>query len=543
MHERRELQPMIKTLSLPGLTWAAAAALSLCIGPAPAEAQSQAVRRGGTAVFSISQDPATINPAISSNVPDRQLGCIIYQGLVELSDDYRILPLLAKSWTIAPDGLTYSFNLAAAKWHDGVAFTSEDVKYSLLEFNSKYSAIFAAAGREIDSIDAPAPDRVVIKLKHPFGPFLISLGCPQGGAIMPAHLYRGTNVLTNPTSTSAPVGTGAFKFAQWRHGDFVRLVKVPDYYAEPGRPYLDALVAKVIVQPAARIQALQAGEVDLVQFPPQSSLAVIRADPKLKVVTSDVAPLSEIGFFNTTRKPLDDKRVRQALFMATNRDYLLKTVFFGIGSVGVMPFTTDIAWTSNASIDYRKMYPFDIKKANALLDEAGAKRGANGKRFSVRLAVLSSQYPELQQAAQAIKSMWQAVGVDVSIDALEDGTYFKRIYTDGDFDISFITYTTFSDPALGITRSFASASIGKMFGNAAKYSNPKVDALFVKGEQSTTPQERGVFYQQAQTILADDLPVMQLRQFKELNFASKNLMDLWGVVQGNGRWTDAWIAR
>ena len=138
------------------------------------------------------------------------------------------------------------------------------MKYSLLAFNSKYSPIFATAGHDIDT---PAADKIVITLKHPLGAFLVLLSGIGGGAIMPAHLYRRTDVMTNPTTSSTPVGTGAFKFVGWKHGDFVRLQRVTDYEVESGHPYLDEIIAKIISDPTARIQALQAGVVGLVPFP------------------------------------------------------------------------------------------------------------------------------------------------------------------------------------------------------------------------------------------------------------------------------------
>jgi peptide/nickel transport system substrate-binding protein len=515
-----------------------AALLCLCLTTSAAFAADPP--RGGSAIFVLSQDPATANPSVSSNVPDRILGCIIYQGLIEVTLDYKIIPLLAKSWTISPDGLTYTFDLISARWQDGQAFTGDDVKYSLLDVDAKYSAIFAPAGRVIDTIDTPAPDQVVIKLKQPFGPFLLSLGCIQGGAILPAHLFRGTDILRNPATTDRPVGTGAFKVTEWQHGDHIRLERNPDY-AAPGKPYLDEIIGKVIPQSTSRTQALQSGEVDLIYSPPGSDLAAIRADPKLKLVTADTPPLSSILFFNTVRKPFGDKRVRQALFMATDRDYILKTAFQGVGSVGRMPFTTDIPWAANTDIDYRTMYPFDPKRANTLLDEAGAIRGPDGKRFAAHIAVFATQYPEFQQVALAMKSMWQAVGVDLVIDALEDQTYLKRIYLDRDFDLSLVTYTSYSDPALGIARTFVTASIGRPYGNAAQYSNPDVDKLFLQGETATSLDDRGKFYRKAQAILALDLPVLQLRQYKDTVGASRKLNGLWGEVQGNGNWPNAWM--
>ena len=515
-------------------------ALAACLTAGPACAAETPVR-GGTAVFSLSQDPTMLTPSLSSNVPDRQIGCIIYQGLIEVSPDYRILPLLARAWTIAADGLTYSFDLVHAQWHDGQDFTSEDVKYSLLDVSAKYSSIFANAGKRIASIDTPAPDKVVIHLKETFGPFLTSLGCIQGGAILPAHLYRGTNVLTNSTTTTTPVGTGGFKLAEWKRGDYLRLTRNDAYY-EPGLPYLDEVIGKVIPQATSRIQALQAGEVDMVQPPPLTDLPAVRADPKLKVVTSDNAPLSAIAFFNVTRKPLDDKRVRHALFMATDRDYLFKNAFFSIGHVGTMPITADIGWAANPDIDYRRMYPFDPRRADALLDEAGYPRRSDGQRFTLHIAIFATQYPEFQQVALALKSMWRTIGVDVVIDALEDTTYLQRVDVDRDTDVSLVNYTSYSDPALGVSRTFVTNAIGKPYGNASGYSNPEVDRLFEAGERATDLAERGRLYRQVQAILAEDLPVMQLRDYRDNAAAAKDLKGLWGVAQGNGHWVSAWLS-
>jgi peptide/nickel transport system substrate-binding protein len=522
-----------------------AAALLLGLGATSFGALAQdggTPQRGGTAILALAADPITLNPDVSTNVPDRVIGCVVYQGLLEISDDYKVLPLLAKSWTVSSDHLTYTFELNHAKWHDGQPFTSDDVKYTLLEVSAKYSSIFAGAARAIDSIDASVPDRVVIKLKHTYGPFLFALGCIQGAAILPAHLFRGTDPLKNPATTSLPVGTGAFKFAEWHRGDYIRLMRNPDYY-QPGLPYLDQLIGKVINQSTSRTQALEAGEIDFVRSLAASDKATVAANPKLKVEVDDAAPETSLAFINTKHKPLDDKRVRQALFMATDRDFLFKHVFFGVGAVGTMPFSTEINWAANPAIDYRKIYPYDPAKAKALLDAAGVKPDASGKRFDVRIVISATQFPEFQQVAVALKSMWQPLGVDVRIIPLEDATLAKRVFVDGDYDVYLGTYTSYSDPAFGVARTFMTSTIGKVYGNPTGYSNPVVDKLFAEGEAATTLEARGKFYQHVQAILADDLPVLTLRQYKEIDGASKQLYGLLGWAQGNGHWSTAWIAK
>ena len=504
-------------------------------------AAAQTPQRGGSAVFVLNQDPPMLTSVLSNGVAERSIGCIAYEGLVLITDDYKIMPGLAKSWSVSPDGLSYSFDLEKTAWHDGKPFTSEDVKFSLLQLNAKYSSVFLAAGRAIDSIETPASDKVVIKLKNTFGPFMLSLTCEQGGSIQPKHVFEQGDPLKNPAN-AAPVGTGAFKFAEWKHGDFVRMARY-DKFHEPGRPYLDEVIGKVIPQAASRVHALIAGEVDLIHILPPNEIKNVENSQRAKVEPSDVSPLAVLAFFNTAKKPLDDKRVRQALMMATDRDYLFRNPFFGVGSIGTQPFLTDITWTRVPEIDYRKMYPFDVAKANALLDEAGVKRGADGKRFSARIVIFSSDYPEFQEVSVALKSMWQAIGVDVAIEAVERPTLVKRVFTDHDFDVTLQVYASYADPALGVARTFSSRTIGMGFGNAGSYSNPEVDALLEKGERATKFDERAVFYKQAQMILAEELPVITLRQYRDPDGASKRLHGLWGEFQGAGYWAHAWLSK
>ncbi len=504
-------------------------------------AQAQTPQAGGTAIFAIVSDPQGFNPAIQTNTPDQQVGCILFQGLVQFDHNYKMMPALAKSWTISPDGKAYTFELNKVEWHDGKPFTSEDVKYSLLEISTKFHSVFRRAGESIDTIETPAPDKVVIKLKNSFGPFMISLACSQGGPIMPAHIYRGADVKTNPAATSAPVGTGPFKLQEYKRGDFIRMVKNPTFY-QPGKPYLDAVVAKVIGQASARTSALQAGEIDMTRTIPNNDRDTVLANPKLKIEFDDAAPNSQFMYFNTKRKPLDNKRVRQALFMAVDREYLMKNAFFNIGQIGTQPFNTYMTWAVNPDIDYRKMYPLDVAKANQMLDDAGVKRGADGKRFKVSILPYPD-YPEFEQTGVALKSMWAALGVDVTVEALEPATHIKRTFTDMDYDITLQVYNIYSDPALGIARTWSTGTIGRPFGNASGYSNPELDALFEKGEAATSNEDRAKFYRQVAAIVADDLPAAMLREYRVLDGASKKLHGLWGFSESMGNWENAWLEK
>lgn len=519
------------------LLCAAAVAWLLCGGPAQAQP-----KRGGTAIFALGSEPAGLNRNITSNNADGMVACTIYEGLTQIVANNDVKPLLAKSWTVSPDGLVYSFLLQPARFQDGQALTSEDVRFTLLEVSAKYSSIFSAVGKTIAAIETPAPDLVVIKLSHPYGPLLRSLACNQGGGILPARKLAGTDILKNPLLTTAPLGTGPFMLREWKRGDYIRLAANP-YYWQAGKPYLDELIAKVIPQDSSRTQALMAGDIDFINFfnVPTGDYAVIKANPRLRLTVGHVGPSIDFMALNVTRKPLDDRRVRQALLIALDRDFLLHTAYQGQGSVGTMPFTNRLAWAVNPEVDYRKMYPFDPARASALLDEAGFRRGADGIRFSLKL-LYSTDAVNDSLVTTAVKSLWRTVGVEAVIEPVDRTTASKRMFQDYEPDASINDYTSIGDPALGLARMFVTESIGKSFGNASAYSNPAVDALFEAGATAPTQDQRAAYYRKLQAILAEELPVLTLHEVEQFNAASA---DLHGLEDENSlpSWRDAWLDR
>ncbi len=494
--------------------------------------QAQQPVRGGTLVVGLAQDPPLINPAISTSVPNLIAGCMIYQGLLDVGPDFKFKPSLAKSWSVSPDGKTYSFDLVEAQWADGKPFTSDDVKFSLMEVSAKYSPVWIRTGEQIESVETPNPRQIVFHMKQPYGPFTLALPCENGGAILPAHVFRGSDPRTHKATTDQPLGLGAFQVGEWKRGDFLKMVRNPTY-RDKEKPYLDAVVFKVITSPAGRIAGLRSGELDLVPTIPPNALDEIKADPKLKLEQSNQPPNINLAFYNVDRKPLNDKRVRHALFMATDRNFLMKNVFFGIGKAGMMPFTSAIPWAADNKIDYEKMYPFNMAKANALLDEAGVKRDASGKRFALKIVTFRSEYPGLDQTAVAMKGMWKDLGIDVEVDLQESAAIVSGLFQKRDFDIGIVGYGTNADPSLGIARAYTTTGIGQGYGNPSGYSNPKVDQLFAEAEKAPNQDARGKIFVEIQTILAEDLPAMNIREYFQVDAASKRLHNMWGASRGS----------
>jgi peptide/nickel transport system substrate-binding protein len=512
----------------------------LCSTVASTAGLAETPKKGGTAIMALGAEPASLSPDTTNSVPDVDASCLIYDGLVRFAPGFKIVPGLAKSWTISPDGLTYTFDMEAANWQDGKPVTSDDVKFTLLEISSKFGPRFNTAGTFIDSIETPTPLQVVIKLKQPFGPFLFSLACEQNAAIMPAHILRGTDILSQEAILSKPVGNGPFKIGEWVRGDHITLTANKDYWRK-SEPYLDRVVIKIMPDTSARVLALRAGEVDFIvpDYMPLSAVQSIQKSPEFSVQEVSY-PGSDIIILNTKNPALSKPEVRQALLTAIDRQYIHDKVFYGLGGIPHSAFDTRL-WAYDPAIDYQKMYPFDPAKARQMLDAAGLPVGPDGSRFTIRL-LFETGKPEWLQAGQALQSFWQDIGVHVVLEGAERPVILKRVYSDYDFEATLQTYTTLGDPALGIARTYVTDSIkqGSTFNNASRYSNPEVDQLFNAGRDASSQEARQVSYNKIQEILAKDLPVLNLHQQPQYAVASSRLQGMWQAANQQW-WGSAWL--
>jgi peptide/nickel transport system substrate-binding protein len=235
--------------------------------------------------------------------------------------------------------------------------------------------------------------------------------------------------------------------------------------------------------------------------------------------------------------------VRQALLTAIDRNYLLQNVFLGTGQVGRSIVDTRLTWAYNPAVDYEKLYPYDPKRAAALLDEAGLKPGPDAVRFVMRLSFDTGR-PEYTSLAQALQRYWQGVGIKTILEGAERPVVLKRVYSDYDFDATLQNYSTSGDPALGISRAYHSEAIkqGQNFNNASGYSNPAVDALFDNGRDAATEEERKVHYFKVQEVLAHDLPVLTIHQQAQIGVSAVQLRNQWKAAVYQW-WHQIWLAQ
>lgn len=498
---------------------------------------------GGTVIIGVPNDASVTNPDISSDYPDSAVGTLIYEGMVISRLDGGVDPGLASSWDVSSDGLTFTFHLRTTNWTDGQAFTSADVVYTLTQVAPQYSAFFAGTSGSIQGVSAPDAHTVVIKLTKPYGPFLNALAGDSGAAILPQHIFQGTDIAKNPASLQHPVGTGPFMMSEWVAGDHITIVKNPHYWMS-GHPYLDKIIYQIIPSSTSMVLALQSGQVQYVDPDQidQTNYPTIKSSGTLQLMPDTFPASDDLMFFNVRgNRPTANVQVRHALAMAVDRNFLLKSLYSGVGDVGKEPIDTRLKWAVDSKVDYTTMYPFDTNKANSILDAAGFPRGSNGTRFSLDF-VVSSAHPPYVAAGQAMQQWFQQIGVKLNLITLDDQTATVRVFEQGNFDITIEGYTTRNDPATGIVREFTTSRIGKDFGNASGYSNPQVDQLAQQGQSESVNAARKPYYDQMQEIIANDLPVMLILQRTDFDASTKKLQGVWNGDEGYGSWWNATLA-
>ena len=473
-------------------------------------------RKGGTLILGMTADPSTLNCGIESSQIVAMVTSSIYSGLIHLDEESNPHPDLAQSWEISPDGLVYTFQLREnVKWHDGEPFTSADVKFSFENLVGKYNARGREAYRNIKAIETPGPLTVKINLKKAYSPFLEVLTA-HDGCIMPKHVFDGTDVFKNPHNDANPVGSGPFKFKEWKKGSHVTLVRNDNYFKK-GRPFLDSVIFRIIPNAATRAIAFETGEINAIfasnSFPYQH---VDRLKKLRNATIKDIGSPSLIGVhFNLKGNPIVAKKeVRMAIAHAIDKKFVVEKGLRGVGKVIDSVIPPGIPWAYNANVP---KYPFDLNKANALLDEAGHPRGAGGMRFALRLAFEAGN-DNAERPVQILREQLKAAGIEIKLERFERSVMLEKVFQKYDFDLWFGPLTTRGHPALGTARIYTSSSItGRPFTNFTRYSNPKVDQLFDLAVSATKKADMVKAYYEVQDILLRDLPTIPVADRLQLN--------------------------
>lgn len=531
---------MIDRLSRRNMLMASGATtLSLMLGR-EAKAQGMTPKSGGILQTVVTPEPPILVLGVNQQGPTLEVGSKIYQGLLEYSEKLEPMPCLAKNWEVSPDKTTYTFHLqSGVTWHDGQPFTADDVIFSIMKFNMTLSPRARTVFAAIKTATAPDPMTVVLTLAAPFEPFLLMMDV-TATPIVPKHLYDGTDYRTNPNNAK-PIGTGPFKFDRWQRGSFIRLAK-NDKYWKPGQPYLDGIVYRIIPDSQSRQLALQTGQImltsgnDIEPF----DVPAFRANPAVKVETTGWEMFSPLCWLdlNNRVKPLDDKRVRQAISHAIDRNFIAQHLWFNTAKAATSP----IASTTRFYDPESKLQSFDLAAANKLLDEAGLKPDASGVRFTIRH--LELPYGEVwTRLSEYLRASLGKVGIKLQMESTDPGGWASRVGS-WDYDTTINYVYQFGDPTLGVERTYVSSNIKKIvFTNTEGYSNPQIDALFAKARAAADPAVRQQAFYDIQKILIDDVPVAWLAELTFPTIHSKRLHNVITLGTGvQGSFDDVFIA-
>lgn len=486
----------------------------------------------------LAPEPPTLMLPLNQQQPTIVAGAKIFESLLDFDFDLSPRPQLAESWDISEDGLTYTFHLVRnAKWHDGAPFTAHDVVFSCSQMLMELHPRARASFERCESIVAVDDHTVVFKLKEPFAPFIYAFET-SSAPIAPRHIYEGTDYKNNPANDH-PIGTGPFKYKEWVRGSHIHLVANPDYYQE-GKPGLTEIFFRIVPDAASRAVALETGEAQLAGWNDVENFDVQRlaALPHLEFTTKGYEFASPLLWYelNLRKEPFNDLRVRKAMMHLLDKSFIVERIMFGLAA----PATGPIASTTPFFQADLPQYEFDVDKANALLDEAGLKRGADGKRFIMRFLVVPAG-EMWTRLGEYFRQAMAAGGIDVVLETTDMAGWGQRV-SNWEFEATNNLVYQNADPALGVARSYVSSNIrkGVLFSNTEGYENPEVDRLFAEAAAQTTREARQERYTAVQRILVEDLPVLWMTEQRYATLYDNRLVDvIVGATGVNGNLAQA----
>ncbi|MBN9015751.1 MAG: ABC transporter substrate-binding protein, partial [Rhizobiales bacterium] len=466
------------------------------------------------------------------NVSPLHTYSLVFEPLIQYGENGTLTPGLAESWKVSEDGLSCTLDLVKnAKFHDGKPVTSEDVAFSIMAIK-KYHP-FQTMLAAVDKVDTPDAYTAIIRLNHPQPSLLLAMSPPLM-PILPKHVYGdGQDLRTHPANLK-PIGSGPFKLAEYKQGDYVVLEKFDRFFI-PGRPKLDKIVYKIVSDPNAAIIGLERGDINILPFVSGiRDIERLEKAPNIFITDKGFAGIGPLNWlaFNTKKKPLDDARVRQAIAYAGNRDAIIKALMGGKAT----PATGPIAPDSPFYEPKVESYKHDVAKAQKLLDEAGYPKKADGTRFSLTIDYIPGVNEQQRNVAEFLRSQLKRVGIVVEVRAASDFPTWAQRVSSYDFDMTMDAVYNWGDPVIGVDRTYLSSNIrkGVIWSNTQQYSNPKVDKILAAAATETSPEKRKALYSEFQKIVVNDAPIFYINVAPYRNAFDKKLTNLpttiWGLM-------------
>ena len=447
----------------------------------------------------------------------------VLEGLLEYEHDLTPRAQLATAWKVSADGLEYTFSLRkGVKWHDGQPFVAADAAFSIL-LAKRYHPRGSATFSNLTAAEAVDTNTLRLKLSKPAPYLLLALAAGET-PILPSHRYQADNAVQNPLN-AAPIGTGPFRFKQWERGSHIIYERNADYW-QKGKPQVQTLIFRIVPDIAARLNGFKNKTFDIGDASPipLSEVSKLGEYPFLATTTvgyEDNAVMTILEF-NLEREVFQKAEVRQAIAHAISREQVRNIAFYGYATPSVSP----ISKTSfpRFHLNAQDPYPYDIDKANKLLDAAGYTRKVGGHRFEISLH--ANPFNEgFKRTAHYIRSALARIGINVTVREQDPGSYIRSVYTDREFDLTVSGVSTMFDPTVGLQRIYWSKSFNRQvpWSNANKYQNPDVDRLLEAAAVEVDVAKRAELFKQFQAIVVKDIPSIALVQVQNVTVFNKRV--------------------
>jgi peptide/nickel transport system substrate-binding protein len=464
---------------------------STAAAEAPTSIPAPAV--GGTLRVGWGGSPDTLNPGTAILSESYILFDLVYDSLFQLNLDGSYSPELADSYEVSDDGLVWTFHIhQGVKWHDGEDLTAKDVAFSINFYKANEDFPYLNVYTEyFDTIEATDDYTVVINMSEAIPNMesqLIFL------YVIPEHIWSAHQADATEFENTEMIGSGPFKMVEYKQNEFVHLAAVKDHFLYP--PKIDEIVFQTFENQDALVQAIRAGQVDMITEMPLTAVATLRNDPNIKVVTGpplapDIADIILNQITEETCPPEDgvcsghpalrDHNVRLALAHATDKKKIIDVVLLGLGNPGLTLIADSLGpWYDNKIQDYA----YDIDQANQILDDAGyldkdgdgtrdMPDGSHSLTFRINWPNDSANYPRV---AELLGEMWAQIGVKLVPQALDPDALTSVCCPAFDYDV--IIWGWGSDPDPGFLLSVMTTDEIPTGNSETGYSNPEYDQLY-----------------------------------------------------------------
>jgi ABC-type transport system substrate-binding protein len=508
-------------------------ALALCLLTAAACFGDETTTNRHTLIDSRDNyDPRSLDPALSTDVPTGRAVGYVFDGLTRFSPAAEVEPGLAERWEVTPDGLTYTFHLRRqVRFHDGTPFRARDVVHSwerALDPTSKSSAsefLYPIKGARdfhggkttaISGLAVRDDSTIVVTLEQPLAAFTKLLAMPVA-SIVPQRI--------TPNFGERPVGTGPWRLIDWRHDDYLLFARNDQYFL--GAAKAESLQARIIAEPSTSVAEFESGNVDVLQIPAGQTREWEEDESRRSLLSSTPAlELVYVGI-NTTRGPLRDPRVRQAINYAVDITTIIDRLVSGRGTraAGVIP-------PALAGYDStRRGYPYDTTKARQLLAAAGYPNG-------IDVELWCSMTPIYVRIAETIQAYLNAVGIRTKVVQRESAAS-RAAARKGETDMILKDwYADYPDAENFLFPLLYSGNKGSG-GNVSFYANARFDSTVMAARRELDEGKRVALLRGADSIAFADAPMMFLYFYNELYAVQPWVKGFRPPVIFNGqRWLD-----